>query len=233
MGKGKGKKPKQKNQLSKASLNKAGVILVDPERMRFQHSKIRPYFSGCGRSVKSTLDSIRNGDLNPADLPLIQVIAGPDENDGKGPWYFSLNNRRLWVLKRCREEGLLHNNLVQVRVREVRSTGEINRYTVANCAVEANFIREKEKKTETILPEEVGFEQDIVKSMQDLCTDDDSKKNRHFSNYDNHPHFKVGDHDSCKSDDDGSEYAEKLHHTDDTYKNHFCFHESDSSDDEC
>mmetsp|Transcript_4539 Transcript_4539/g.5902 ORF Transcript_4539/g.5902 Transcript_4539/m.5902 type:complete len:107 (+) Transcript_4539:272-592(+) len=76
MGKGKGKKPKQKNQLSKASLNKAGVILVDPERMRFQHSKIRPYFSGCGRSVKSTLDSIRNGDLNPADLPLIQVSVG-------------------------------------------------------------------------------------------------------------------------------------------------------------
>ena len=28
-----------------------------------------------------------------------QVLIGPDENDGLGPWYFSLNNRRLWVLK--------------------------------------------------------------------------------------------------------------------------------------
>jgi hypothetical protein len=72
-----------------------------------------------------------------------KVIVGPDENDGLGPWYFSLNNRRLWVLKRCKEEGLLENGLVRVRVRQSKSGNEASRYTIDNCAVEAKFIREK------------------------------------------------------------------------------------------
>jgi hypothetical protein len=70
-----------------------------------------------------------------------QVIVGPEDHDG--PWYFSLNNRRLWVFKRCREEGLLENNVILVRVREPKSGSEEDRYTVENCAVEAKFIREK------------------------------------------------------------------------------------------
>lgn len=53
--------------------NKNDLKQVDPRRIRFQHSKIRPYFSGCGRSVTSTLDSIRRGELSPGDLPPIQV----------------------------------------------------------------------------------------------------------------------------------------------------------------
>lgn len=53
--------------------NKNDLKHVDPRRIRFQHSKIRPYFSGCGRSVVSTLDSIRRGELSPSDLPPIQV----------------------------------------------------------------------------------------------------------------------------------------------------------------
>ena len=79
-------------------------------------------------------------------LPLnkTQVIVGPEDNDG--PWYFSLNNRRLWVLKRCRDEGLLENNhnLIRVRVRQPKSGGEEGRYTLENCSVEAKFIREKD-----------------------------------------------------------------------------------------
>lgn len=60
-----------------------------------------------------------------------------------GPWYFSLNNRRLWVLKRCREEGLLlPSNLVRVRVRQPKSASEVARYTVQNCALEATLMRE-------------------------------------------------------------------------------------------
>lgn len=121
-----------------------GWAFVDPARIRFQHSKIRPYFSGCGRSVKSTLEDIRARRLSAEDLPPIQVLIGPDENDGNGPWYFSLNNRRLWVLKRCREEGLLPNNenLVRVRVRAPKSASEVSRYTLENCAGEAKFLRE-------------------------------------------------------------------------------------------
>jgi hypothetical protein len=49
------------------------MIAVDPARIRFQHARIRPYFSGCGRSLMETLNAIRNGDLKPEDLPPIQV----------------------------------------------------------------------------------------------------------------------------------------------------------------
>jgi hypothetical protein len=74
------------------------------------------------------------------------VLIGPDENDGKGPWYFSLNNRRLWVFKQCLKEGLLdnnrHNNTIPVRVRKPRSAAESEKYSVDNCALEAKFMRE-------------------------------------------------------------------------------------------
>lgn len=53
--------------------NNDELIQVDPSRVRFQHSRIRPHFSGCGRSVVATLDSIRNGEMTSNDLPPIQV----------------------------------------------------------------------------------------------------------------------------------------------------------------
>ena len=76
-----------------------------------------------------------------------QVLIGPDdENDDLGPWYFSLNNRRLWVLKECHKEGLLnnerYNNKIPVRVRDPKSGTEAERYTVESCALEAKFMRE-------------------------------------------------------------------------------------------
>jgi hypothetical protein len=98
--------------------------------------------------------------LEPCDLPPIQVLVGSpshnkdkknedgvdDENDAdEGPWYYSLNNRRLWVLKQCYKEGLLdnarYNNLIAVRVRKPKSVDEVKRYTIANCALEAKFTR--------------------------------------------------------------------------------------------
>jgi len=59
-----------------------------------------------------------------------------------------LNNRRLWVFKRCREEDLLPNNVISVRVRQPKSIAELERYSITNCAVEAKFMREKENKSE-------------------------------------------------------------------------------------
>lgn len=72
------KKQKSKNKKSSqaTSNNSSGngeFIHVDPSRIRFQHSRIRPHFSGCGRSVLSTLESIRNAELSPNDIPPIQV----------------------------------------------------------------------------------------------------------------------------------------------------------------
>ena len=164
-------KKSKKSRLSPNLVNQAnrvggGWINADPERIRFQHSKIRPYFSGCGRSVVETFESIQNGEMDPADLPPIQVIVGPDEQDGKGPWYFSLNNRRLWVLKRCREEGLLKNNVVRVRVRAPKSHVEFERYTIENCALQASFKREKPPLT------------GITEGVKNIKTDDDSKKKK-------------------------------------------------------
>lgn len=136
-----------KNKNTKSSKQKSssdGWTYVDPSRVRFQHSRIRPYFSGCGRKVTDTLEQIRRGEISVSDLPPIQVIVGPpDKNDE--PWYFSLNNRRLWVLKRCKEEGLINENngLVKVRVREPKSSNEYCRYSVDKCALEAKFIRER------------------------------------------------------------------------------------------
>ena len=74
----------------------------------------------------------------------LQVLIGPvDPVDGQR-WYFSLNNRRLWVLKRCREEGLLvgDNQQIRVRVRNPKSAAEAERYSLANCAVQAKVMRE-------------------------------------------------------------------------------------------
>ena len=134
---------KKKKAQSGAKKNGAenDFIFVDPARVPFQHSRIRPLFSGCGRSITETLESIRRHELAPEDLPPIQVLVGPVGEDEQ-TWYFSLNNRRLWVLKRCREEGLLKNNQIRVRVRSPKSSGEESRYTIENCALEAKLMRE-------------------------------------------------------------------------------------------
>jgi hypothetical protein len=54
--------------------NRKDMIWVDPIHIRFQHSKIRPVFSSCGRTLMETLNSIRNNEMSPTDLPPIQVI---------------------------------------------------------------------------------------------------------------------------------------------------------------
>lgn len=46
------------------------------------------------------------------------------------------------MLKRCREEGLLENNLIRVRVRYPRSTAESARYTIEKCVTEAKIMKE-------------------------------------------------------------------------------------------
>lgn len=205
--------------------NVDGLIAVDPRRIRFQYSKIRPHFSGCGRSVVSTLDSIRNGELSPSDLPPIQVLVGPvDETDGRR-WYFSLNNRRLWVYKRCAEEGLLGdtNGKIWVRVREPKSQKERERYSIENCAVEAKFMREKKadaaaKNNETKIDETARRKskerEDRLPEKKDTYNEGGSSQSEADdvnteSSEDEHVGKKaanrfafIGDHESSSSDDD-------------------------------
>lgn len=65
---------------------------------RFTHARIRPFFSGCGRLIMNTLDDIVSKRIPLENLPMITVIS----NNG---FYFSLNNRRLFVLKTLRDQG--------------------------------------------------------------------------------------------------------------------------------
>lgn len=148
---GMAKKTGKKKTNSKAGggLSSAGGIgdgagvMVDPAMVRYQHARIRPFFSGCGRRVEDTLNEIRQGKMKASDLPPIQVLLGPIDDETGEPWYFSLNNRRLWVLKRCREEGLLPDNRIYVRVRKPKSEQEALRYSIDNCVLEAKFMPEK------------------------------------------------------------------------------------------
>jgi uncharacterized protein YozE (UPF0346 family) len=84
-----------------------------------------------------------------------------------------LNNRRLWVLKRCREEGLLQTtkNQILVRVREPKSQSEKDRYTVQKCAVEAKIITEKRSIGKTILVEVVSRDTDLPTKTEEVDID--------------------------------------------------------------
>lgn len=229
MGKSRNKKKKSTN--ANAQTAGAGFLDVDPARVRFQYSKIRPYFSGCGRSVLDTLESIRRGELKPEDLPPIQVIVGPDENDGLGPWYFSLNNRRLYVLKRCREEGLLKNDKILVRVREAKSAKEAERYSLKNCAVEAKFMRESAPNSN-----DLGTNMKSIDGIENDLGNIHIEESNVIETVDSNNENEIGDmvnveteHNDEKESDDSSVDSEEVQASRQPYKNPFSLGD-DSSD---
>eukprot|EP00804_Cyclotella_cryptica_P016042 CCRYP_004182-RA/>CCRYP_004182-RA protein AED:0.45 eAED:0.08 QI:0/-1/0/1/-1/1/1/0/121 len=73
-----------------------------------------------------------------------------------GPWYFLLNNQRLWVWKRLWEEGLQESGVVPVRGREAKNRGERERYTLENCVVGAKIIWERSGRGIKSLKREEG-----------------------------------------------------------------------------
>lgn len=79
--------------LSKNGGAAGGEVEVDPRRIRYQSSKVRPYFS-CGRKLVEQLELLRNGDVAVESIPRIHVVFGK-ERDDDGLWFFGLNNRRL------------------------------------------------------------------------------------------------------------------------------------------
>jgi hypothetical protein len=116
---------------------------VDPRNVRFTHSNISPKFS-CGRDVHGTLQEIVDGRLKVAQLPKVLVVKQDDTT------YFSQNNRRLWVLKQCRERGFLKENGDRVLVR-VQLLTDLNqsrrnqdRWSVERCASQCTFMTEKQ-----------------------------------------------------------------------------------------
>ena len=107
---------------------------VDPATVFHSHAKIRKTFSGCGRRVEGTLQEIIEGKLSPRDLPFITVMRDPATGH-----LFSINNRRLWVLKRCREQGLLGpEGLIRVRVKREDPRNPL-RWSAETCRLEAKL----------------------------------------------------------------------------------------------
>jgi hypothetical protein len=110
---------------------------VDPRRIRFAHARIKPMFSGCGRTLDQTLMELREGTTSIASIPKITIMVGPVDEETGEPWFFSLNNRRLYVFKQLCEEGCLE--AVPVRIRDMKPH-EQERYTVDNCGLNAKFL---------------------------------------------------------------------------------------------
>ena len=70
------KKEKKKLSAKASSSGSAEGPLVQlrPSQILYTYSKVLPYFSGCGRTLQSTLDQIASGELKASDLPAISVI---------------------------------------------------------------------------------------------------------------------------------------------------------------
>lgn len=182
-----------------------------------------------------TLEELRQGKLEIDALPPIQVLTGSDENDGLGPWYFSLNNRRLWVIKQCHREGLLdnerYNNTISVRVRLPKSKAEAERYTVANCALEAKFMREgapKKKKVQNNGKKQTASSDDTDSDKKEVSNEIISKEiSDKFSNMNTGREEEDDDDDesdSESSDDDNIAHDNPFNFADDS--------DSESSDDD-
>ena len=145
--------------------------------------------------------------------------------------YFSLNNRRLWVIKRCQEEGLLPDNsngTILVRVRLPKSGAEVERYSLENCALDAKFMRERSgnkakmknnvkkkgvelEKTEDV-KEVIGFDENNVMDALGGSNDEnlDEKEadfNGMFQKYSSI--FSCDDSESESESESGDEIARK------------------------
>ena len=105
------------------------LIEIDPTIIYFTHSRIRNRFSGCNKTLNETLDEIKNNKISVHDLPRITVYY-----DNKNDVYFSQNNRRLWVYKYCKKNGLLNN--VNILVKPMPSN---KKYSKETCSLDAKI----------------------------------------------------------------------------------------------
>jgi hypothetical protein len=110
------------------------LVKVSCANCRFTHARIRPFFSGCAMRVEDTLAQLTSGQITIDCIPYITVV----ENDGN---FYSLNNRRLYVLKSLRQLGLLPNNEITVRVKQPLDR-EKTKYTPEHCALTAVVMNE-------------------------------------------------------------------------------------------
>lgn len=75
------------------------LVLLKPSEIRFTKNKLASKFDN-GIPLLETFTQIKNGEILLEDIPLIEVVFYPE----KWEWY-TLNNRRLWVLKELEKVG--------------------------------------------------------------------------------------------------------------------------------
>jgi hypothetical protein len=140
---------KKKSSASSSSSSSRNIIEIDPEIIYFTHSRVRPFFTGCNKRIEQTLDEIREGITKISDIPLITVIS----NDGN---YFSLNNRRLYLFKTLKKEGLLtkEKNMIKAHLKPALER-EKARYLPSRCSLQAKLMKEFIGKSDGTEGEEV------------------------------------------------------------------------------
>ena len=152
------------------SRSRASWLEVDISKLYFTHSRVRPFFSGCGRRLEETLQMISRGEMSLDSLPQITVLSNtmPDGT----VYYFSLNNRRLWVLKQLHAQGYFKGKLLVVRTKEALPR-ERERYTIDRCSLTAKVMRE----SNVFINGEEGEDEDV----NDLELEENSRDNSIFA----------------------------------------------------
>ena len=125
-----------------AMARREGWLEIDPLDVYFTHSRVRSCFSGCGRRLEDTLEELRAGRMALEALPVITVLRGAE-----GGIYFSLNNRRLWVLKELRRAGCIA--AVRVRTKDLLPR-EAAKYSADKCSLSACIMGPGERGTEGV-----------------------------------------------------------------------------------
>ena len=111
-------------------------------------------FSGCGKSIRDTIDEITSGATAPAELPFITVLTSGNGN------FYSLNNRRLYVLKYLRANGYLEpSNTIRVRLKTPLPR-ELKKYSPDKCSLTASIMKERPVKPATAEPSNGDLEKD-------------------------------------------------------------------------
>ena len=123
-------------------------IWLDPSVIYFTHAKISRSFSGCGRRINDTIQEIIDGFTTVDQLPTITVLQCGSLIDGSSA-FFTLNNRRLYVLKHLRSIGYFEQADNKVRVRlKVAKKRELERYNIDRCSLTASFMGQQEETDE-------------------------------------------------------------------------------------
>jgi hypothetical protein len=106
-------------------------IQLDPDIIYFTHAKIRGCFS-TGKPISETFNEIKYGLTKITDIPIITVYCVDNK-------YYSLNNRRLYLFKMCKQNGLLPDNIINVIIREIPSKKILKRFITNNSSLIAKI----------------------------------------------------------------------------------------------